>query len=420
MNYIILFLGLALIVLVMARLLISIGQSVRRLNFSSQVDQLSLELFQQRVATAKKESVKTTSGWNGYRKFEIVRKELESNDTYSFYLKPHDGKSIAEYRPGQYLTFRLSIPGREKPVFRCYSISDYCLGNQYRVTIKKALPPASDPMLPAGLVSSYFHEQLESGDLVDVQAPCGNFVIDPTEIRPAVLIAGGIGITPILSMAKSIVAVDSGREFYMFYGVGRGSEHTFKTELEELDQNPNCRIVVCYSEPAVNDLLVEGQQYQHHGWLSVELMRSYLDSTNYEFFICGPPAMMKSLTDQLLSWGVAPGNIFREAFGAATIKEVAESTASKPAETGTQAAKITFDKSGIETNWNSDLENLLNVAEEHGVVIQSGCRAGNCGTCTIAIKSGTVRYQVDPGVCPEQGSCLPCIAIPTSDLILDA
>jgi ferredoxin-NADP reductase len=424
MDYWVLTFGLAIVSLVLVRLGFSIHHSMQRTKFHVQSDQLSLQLLEQRIDSAKRQFEFSSHGWNGYRKFEIVRKELEAADVCSFYLAPHDGKSLTPFRPGQYLTFRLDIPGREKPVIRCYSLSDCSNPGCYRVTVKRVLPPRDSPMLPPGLVSSFFHEQLEPGDIIDIQAPNGHFVLDPKGERPAVLIAGGVGITPILSMAKSIAASGSGREFIVFYGVRNGSDHAFKRELQELEEYPNCRLVVSYSGPTKDDEKRQGQQFQHQGWVNVELIKNYLDSTNYEFYICGPPPMMQAVSEQLAKWGVAASNIFTEAFGPATIKKVSASKTSKPG-TGASAAgqstcKVTFAKSGVSAQWDPVLENLLEFAEDQGVEIASGCRAGNCGTCVIAVKSGAVAYQTEPGVDPDEGSCLTCIAIPEGDLILDA
>jgi ferredoxin-NADP reductase len=424
MDYWVLTLGFSIVVLVLVRLGFSIHQTIQRTKFYAQSDLLSLQLLEHRISSAKRQFEFSSIGWNGYRKFEIVRKEFEATDVCSFYLAPHDGKTLTPFRPGQYLTIRLDVPGREKPIIRCYSLSDCSRPDCYRITIKRVLPPRDAPMLPPGLVSSYFHEQMEPSDIIDVQAPNGNFVLDPKQERPAVLIAGGVGITPILSMAKSIIDAGSGREFTVFYGVRNGTEHAFKRELQELEAHPNCRLVVCYSGATKEDEKLEGQQYQHQGRVAVELIRNYLDSTNYEFYMCGPPTMMQALSEQLTKWGVAQSNVFTEAFGPATIKKVSATKTPKPGDSSSAGeatgCKVTFAKSNISAPWNPELENLLEFAQDQGVEIASGCRAGNCGTCVIAIKSGAVAYQTDPGAQPDEGSCLTCIATPEGDLILDA
>lgn len=421
MNYLVLGIGISIVSLVMVRLGLAIHQALSQMRSAAHTDRLWHGLLEQKIASTKRQYEKASVGWNGYRKFAISAKQPETNDICSFYLTPHDGKSISAFRPGQYLTIQLNIPGREKPVVRCYSLSDSFKPEHYRITIKRALPPHDDPTKPAGLVSNYFHEQLDVGDIVDLQAPSGNFSLDPTQNRHAVLIAGGVGITPIINMAKSIVASNSNREITVFYGVRNGREHAFQGELRDLAQNPNCRVITCYSAAEAEDHAVEGTQFQHHGWVSAELIRSYLESTNYEFYICGPPAMMKMLPKQLVAWGAAKANIHTEAFGPATVKNVVATASCGAGQTANSpACQVTFAKSGLEVAWDPAMGNLLELAHAHGVEIASGCRAGNCGTCSIAIKSGSVDYQTEPGELPEKGSCLTCIANPQTHLVLDA
>ncbi len=121
---------------------------------------------------------------------------METGDICSFYLEPHDRRPLPSFMPGQYLTFRLNIPGQAKPVIRCYSLSDGPKAEYFRVTIKKVGPPPGKADGKPGLVSSHFHDQIEQGDIVDVKAPGGQFFLDPAEDTPAVLIGGGIGLTP--------------------------------------------------------------------------------------------------------------------------------------------------------------------------------------------------------------------------------
>jgi len=287
------------------------------------------------------------------------------------------------------------------------------------------MSPSDAPATPPGLVSNFFHEQLVKGDILDVQAPRGHFFLDPDKERPAVLIAGGVGVTPLLSMVKSIAEAKSGREVLLFYGVQNRASHAFKTELENVtEHHANVRLVVCYSQPRKQDEEGEGRDYHHAGRITVELLRSYLQSTNYEFYICGPPAMMESLVGPLTKWGVAKNDILTEAFGPATISKV--SSKPKPASVIPNADKlpvvcqVTFAKTDKKCGWTADSENLLEFASRHKVPIESGCRAGNCGTCVVAIKSGRVSYLSEHGVELDEGTCLTCIATPDGDVVLDA
>ena len=121
----------------------------------------------------------------------------------------------------------------------------------------------------------------------------------------------------------------------------------------------------------------------------------------------------KSLT----AWGVPDKNVFFEAFGPATVKKKA--AAPVPTAADIAGIEVTFSKSGKKHQW-SGAGSLLDFAIEHGVKIDSGCRAGSCGSCLVAIKSGEVDYLSEPGEKPESGSCLTCICRPRSNLVLDA
>lgn len=416
-------LGIVIVSLVAVRLGVLATSSIRQLGYQRRLDELALELLHQRISEAQKRRAENTLAWNGYRKFVISEKVDEAKGICSFWLKPHDGKSLPPYKPGQYLTFRMNIPGRDKPVVRCYSLSDRPRSDQYRVTIKRVAAPADAPSAPPGLVSNYFHEQLREGDILDVQAPRGHFFLESEHERPCVLIAGGVGVTPLLSMISTIAEARTGREILFFYGVRDGSEHAFREELEKtVEQHANLRMVVAYSRPTSEDEQREGQDYHHAGWVDLDLIKSYLPSTNYEFYICGPPAMMESLNQQLQKWGVPQKEMKTEAFGPATVSKAftKPKTSTGPSAPASAAASITFAKSGKSCGWAADSENLLDLALANGVQIESGCRAGNCGTCAVAIKSGKVAYLTEHGAELEAGTCLTCIAAPDGDLVLDA
>jgi ferredoxin len=133
--------------------------------------------------------------------------------------------------------------------------------------------------------------------------------------------------------------------------------------------------------------------------------------------------MMNSLFEDLREWGVPEEHINYEAFGPATVKKKKEADAA--AHTGaTEAAaagfEVEFTKSSRKISWNPDIGSILDFAEENDIDIDFGCRAGNCGTCITAIKSGEVDYISEPGEKPEAGSCLACVAIPKGPIVLDA
>jgi len=366
---------------------------------------------------------KTDASWNGFRKFEIMRKNPEGGGICSFYLAPHDKKPLPPFDPGQYLTFQLPIPGQRKPIIRCYSLSDSPHHpNYYRVSIKAVPPPRDQPEAPPGLSSNFFHDSLNEDDILDVKAPGGHFFLDTTKHTPVVLIGGGIGLTPVLSMLNTICESGSTREVWFFYGVRNSAEHVMKEHLEQIAaEHENVHLVVCYSNPGDDD--VAGRDYQHAERVSVNLFQRVLPSSNYDFYMCGPPPMMNTLVPELAAWGVPEKNIHFEAFGPATVKKA---TPEKNAEEKAAAAaaaesiEVVFAKSGKTVQWDSEADSILDFAEENDIAIDFGCRAGNCGTCITAVRAGDVKYVVEPGAAPEAGSCLTCISVPRSSITLDA
>jgi uncharacterized protein len=358
--------------------------------------------------------------WSGKRKFRVVARRFENraNDICSFYLEPHDGGPLAPFVPGQFLTFELNIPDHPVPVVRCYSLSDSPTArDRYRVSIKKVPPPPkAAPDIPPGLSSSFFHDSLKEGDIVDVRAPAGGFCLDTESVRPAVFIAGGVGLTPVLSMFKWLGDSGSERNAWFFYAVRNSNDIALRDEiLDVVNKNKEqFHMVTLYGAPT--EQCVEGRDYDCQGFLSVDVLKRYLGTSNYEFYICGPPPMMEATVKALLNWGVPESDIHFEAFGPASVKKV-----QKPDPPGTAAGvKVELARSRKSLVWTPETGTLLELAEANGVRINSGCRAGNCGTCVTAIKSGNVHYVVKPATDPAPGSVLVCIAHPNGEVTLDA
>ncbi len=366
-----------------------------------------------------RELEQSQAGWNGCRKFTVAKKVRECEDVHAFYLKPHDGRPLPAFKPGQYLTFQLDLPGRDKPLVRCYSLSDSAhQKDYYRVTIKKEQAPPDRPELPPGAGSTYFTEVVKEGDILNVKAPTGHFFLDMTRMNPVVLIAGGVGITPMLCMANAIAASGSKRVAYFFFGVRNQREHIHKAELEKLAaEHENIHLHVCYSRPGPDE--VKGRDYHHEGRVCIELLKAVLPANNFEYYLCGNGAFMKSLTDGLEAWGVPEKDVHFEAFGPATVKK--KTVPPTPTETVHLARlEVTFSRSGKTLRWEPAAGNLLEFARAENVKIDSGCCAGSCGSCVVAIKSGEVDYISQPSSLPDAGTCLACVCRPKTHLVIDA
>ncbi len=414
--------GAVIVAAALFQVVLMLYASWRRVGLERGQRELAIELLRKRVegetAHGQFEHDRASSVWAGFRKFRIHRKVPEGGGICSFYLVPHDGKPLPPFDPGQYLTFQLNIPDLRKPIIRCYSLSDSPNHpDYYRVSIKAVPPPRDQPEVPPGLSSNFFHDKIMEGDIVDAKAPGGHFFLDMSKHTPVVLIGGGIGLTPVLSMLNAICESGSARETWFFYGVRNQKEHVMKEHLERLaSEHENVTLQVCYSSPGETD--VEGSDFHHAERVSVELFKRVLPSNNYDFLICGPPPLMNAIVADLEEWGVPKSNIHFEAFGPATVKKT---KAPKPeGEAPAAEVEVVFSKSGKTCKWDPDMDSLLDFAEENGVTIDFGCRAGNCGTCITAIRSGEVEYVVDHGAEPEDGSCLTCISVPKTTLTLDA
>ncbi len=414
-------------VIVASAVLLQAGRSIlvglRQRKLLGREEAASLQHFREATSElltqAQSVRVPEEGSWSGFRKFYIHKRVDEADGITSFCLRPYDGKPVPRYLPGQHLTFRLQIPGNPKPVVRCYSLSDAPIHqDQYRVSIKRLGAPPGSEGIPEGLGSCFFHDTLEVDRIVDVKAPGGNFYLDMTDKRPAVLIAGGIGLTPMLSMVNTIAYTKSSREVWLFYAVMNRRQHVMPSHLKRLArEHQNINVVICYAEPTRN--CVKGRDFHYRGRINRRLLQGLLPSSDCQFYLCGPPPMQDAIIKELRSWGVAEKDIKWESFGK---RKGMKPRAPRVDQGGSriEPVEIVFARSGKVGKWTSEEETVLDVAEAAGVVMDSGCRAGQCGTCATAIKQGSVRYLEELGTQPLPGTCLTCMAIPKEGLVLDA
>ena len=359
-----------------------------------------------------------------FRKFRVDRKVVEDacSSICSFFLVPEDGKPLPPFLPGQFLTFRLDLPaatGGTEQVIRCYSLSDAPRPDCYRVSIKRVSAPAGSDF-PPGRSSHYFHDHVSVGSLLRVRAPSGHFHIDHSD-DPLVLIGGGIGITPMLSMLNWCLANQPGREVWLFYGVRNGREGMMKSHLEALAlAHTNFHLRVCFSAPQPDD--VAGHDYHHQGRIDINLLRTQLPDKLYHFYICGPTPMLESLVPALEDWEVPDTHIHFEAFGPASIKRrsARDSVTDAQNEAVANAIFVNFAQSGKQLQWPPFAGSLLELAESQGISVNSGCRAGGCGSCQTKILSGEVAYRQPPDYDPEPGTCLLCVCSPKTSVTLEA
>lgn len=259
------------------------------------------------------QSEQQSGGWSGFRAFRVERKVQESDVITSFYMVPQDGGAIAAFEPGQYISLKLDIPGEPNTHIRQYSLSSASGKPYYRISVKR-----EDVMQdrPAGKVSVHLHERVEQGDILWVSAPAGVFTLDLSDTRPVVLISGGVGITPMLSMLESLVERNPNRPVKFLHAAQNGDVHALKEQVEQLAvQNPQVSVGWCYEKPTDRDRALKA--YHKEGYIDLAWLRQVVATNEASFYFCGPVPFMSAVNRILKEWGVPEADIHYEFFGPA-------------------------------------------------------------------------------------------------------
>lgn len=272
----------------------------------------------------KKESAlyEQSPDWSTWQQFRIERIVAESTEIKSFYLERVDRKPLPKFTPGQYISIRLNVPRLGYIQARQYSLSDKPNSNCYRISVKREDGPqitskALETEDTSGYVSNLLHE-MEVGNEVQISHPRGDFFLqDEKATRPIVLIAAGVGITPLLSMFTRIVEkmdqVD--RKVHIIHATRSSASRAFKDTIEKLSgghSNIKATFFVENPESGGDDRTYIGRADLHRLHAQNDL---FLNDPETEFYICGPSPFMQSLRDSLLQLGVDQTRIMMELFG---------------------------------------------------------------------------------------------------------
>lgn len=271
------------------------------------------DIFIGRERSIYNEQHTAPGGWNGYRNFVVDRKVGESDVVTSFYLRPEDEGTLPTFRAGQYVTVHIDHPVTPTSP-RNYSLSDRPGVDHFRISVKREA--RLHPDAPDGLISNYLHDEIEPGRLVKVGPPCGEFTLDTetSEGRPIVLLAGGIGITPLLSMAKSIVHTHPDLPVYFLQAARNSGSHAFADEITNLQSiGSNLHTRVLYDAPLDGD--VENGRCDAVGFVTTELLRAWTPYDDADFYFCGPKPFMKNIHACLQELNVDKTRIRYEFFG---------------------------------------------------------------------------------------------------------
>ncbi len=257
-------------------------------------------------------------GWNGVRQFVVDQKVVECDIVTSFYLRPHDDQPLMDFLPGQYITVHadgLSAPNSP----RNYSLSDRPGTGYYRISVKREPGPHEGD--PAGVISNHLHDHVHSGDSLNLGPPCGEFTLDPATAsdRRKVFLAGGIGVTPLLSMAKALHHAKSPSPIFFLQAAKHSRVHAMGKEVRQLQQGGlDVHTYVLFDDPLDDDL--SENRCDGFGRFSVELLREWTGLTDAElcdseYYLCGPALFMEHGLNDLQGLGVSPNQMHYEFFG---------------------------------------------------------------------------------------------------------
>lgn len=258
-----------------------------------------------------KEAQAKAGGWRGWRKFFVSKKVSESDEIISFHLTPVDKAALPTYHPGQFVSVKCFVPelGVYQP--RQYSLSDAPRGDHFRISVKREFATNDKP---AGQISNVLHEAVPEGAEVDISMPFGDFVLDINATTPVVLISGGVGLTPMMSMLTTVTEQSQSRRVVFVHAVRNGRVHAMKDRLSKIiSDNPQVSKAVFYEEVAEADR--EGQDYDFTGRVDLDKIKDMAIVPEADYYVCGPLPFMKAQSKSLETMGVNPERIHMELFG---------------------------------------------------------------------------------------------------------
>jgi len=334
-----------------------------------------------------------------------VRRETADTVSVAFEVPP---ELTADYtfEPGQHLTLRIPSPVDAGEVRRSYSICSGLDDGELRIAVKN---------VPGGVFGAYACEQLQAGHVLDVMTPIGRFttVLDPAAEHSYLGIAAGSGITPVMSLIRSVLMREPKSRFTLVYGNRAQSSVIFREDLEDLKDRylDRLQVIHVFSREQQGAPLLNGR-------ISGDKLRALgetlLDLTSYDdVFICGPEPMTLDVRDTLADLGLDPTHVHLELFGS-----TAPTAPRVHHETG-ERRRITYVWNGVKTEVAAHPDDtVLEAGEDAGLDLPYSCRGGVCSTCRAKVLEGAVEmdrnYALEPWE-TEAGYVLTCQSHPTTD-----
>lgn len=342
----------------------------------------------------------------------------ETPSVKTFRLLPfsNDGLLPFTFVPGQFLNVAFGIGGAR--MNRSYSISSSPTQRDYvELTVRRE---------PRGAVSRHMNDLLKVGDRIEAGGPVGKFTFTGTEADSIVLVSGGVGITPMMSITRFLTERSWAGDIFFIYACRTPTDFIFANEVAALQRrNPKLRVAVTISQ-------AEGTDWKGaRGRITKEwLTRTVPALASRRIHLCGPPAMMDSTKAILTELGVSPGRVKTEAFGAPKPAPAAAGTTAKPTAPAT-GPLVTFSKNNKSAKIHVDLQtgdsppkqSILELSEELGIGIDFSCRVGTCGLCKVKLTSGEVEMAVQDALDADDTAnniILACQAKPKGEVTVEA
>ena len=391
-----------------------------------------------------------------FRTFTVVKKVAESEIITSFYFQATDGAPLWNIKPGQYLT--LKIPAENGEILKPYSLScDASEAATHRITVKRE---AGLNGAPDGVGSCWLHDQLKLGDKIQIAPPRGSFFLDEQSNRPVLLLSGGVGLTPLVSMLHRLN--QNNRDVYFFHACENGQVHALRDEVTSLT-NERIKSVFIYRQPSAQDQVAN--RFDAQGVIDKTLLQQHIPIGSYDVYLCGPTPFMIAMYQLLLELGVRKDQIAYEFFDkAASLEKLAQTQAEATRSQAASAAipavaalpnltnpdawaeaepdaasndltndssagfaadkmqpgsAVTFSKSNKTASWEDSVDSLLELAENAGLAPEFSCRSGICSTCACKLVEGKVEYFEEPLERPDNGDVLICCAKPKGPVVLE-
>ena len=348
-----------------------------------------------------------TANWRGQLRVGSIVTETSSVKTFRLLPSSNNRFLPFTFVPGQFLNVSFWIGGAR--MNRSYSISSSPTQREYvDLTVRRE---------PRGAVSRHIVDLLRVGSQIEAGGPVGRFTFTGTEADSIVLIAGGVGITPMMSVTRYLTERSWAGDIFFVYTCRTPADFIFKDDVAALQRlNPKLHVAVTISKP-------EGTDWKGpRGRISKEwLTQTVPDLASRRIHLCGPPSMMDSTKAILTELGVPPDHLKTEAFGATKPTPAAAGTTAKPSAPA-NGPLVTFSKNSKSANIRVD-QTVLELSEELAIGIENSCRVGTCGVCKVKMTSGEVEMAVQDSLAPDDkanGIILACQAKPTADVAVEA